>query len=219
MVSDGGRNRICRRRLTAAPYRGLLVDWGGVLTSDVFASFRAFCELEGLEPDAIATAFRNDPSCRDLVIAFETGRVPEEEFETQFAPLLGVDAPSLIDRLFAGSDPDEQMIKGVRRARSAGVRTGLVSNSWGTRRYPRELLSELFDGVVISGEVGIRKPSPEIYTLGAERIGVEAQACVFVDDLPFNLAPAAELGMATVHHRAADDTILRLERLLGVGLR
>jgi putative hydrolase of the HAD superfamily len=207
MASENGR------------YRGLLVDWGGVLTSDVFDSFRAFCQLEGLEPDAIATAFRDDTACRDLLIAFETGTLPEEEFETQFAPFLGVDAANLIDRLFAGSGPDEEMINGVRRARAAGVRTGLISNSWGTRRYPRELFGELFDGVVISAEVGIRKPSPEIYALGAERIGVEPAACVFVDDLPFNLSPAAELGMATVHHRDTEETLAELERLLGVRLR
>jgi putative hydrolase of the HAD superfamily len=207
MAPDGGH------------YQGLLVDWGGVLTSDVFESFRAFCELEGLEPDAIATAFRGDVECRDLLIAFETGTLPEEEFEAEFAPRLGVAASGLIDRLFAGSFPDDAMTEVVRRARSAGVRTGLVSNSWGTRRYPRELLGELFDGVVISGEVGIRKPSPEIYALGAERIGLDPNACVFVDDLPFNLTPAAELGMATVHHRHAEDTIPELERLLGVELQ
>ena len=71
----------------------------------------------------------------------------------------------------------------------------------GNAALPARLLAELFDGVVISGEVGIRKPAPEIYALGAERIGLEPGACVFVDDLPFNLEPAAELGMATVHHR------------------
>jgi putative hydrolase of the HAD superfamily len=201
------------------PYRGLLVDWGGVLTTDVFDSFRAFCELEGLEADAVASAFRQDVECRELLIAFETGALSEEEFEAQFAPRLGVASAGLIDRLFAGSAPDEEMIETVRRARSAGVRTGLVSNSWGTRRYPRELLSELFDGVVISAEVGIRKPSPEIYALGAERIGVGPPQCVFVDDLPFNLSPATDLGMATVHHRSVDETIPELERLLGVGLR
>jgi putative hydrolase of the HAD superfamily len=200
-------------------YHGLLVDWGGVLTTDVFDSFRAFCELEGLEADAVASAFRQDVECRELLIGFETGALAEEEFEAQFAPRLGVAAAGLIDRLFAGSAPDQEMIETVRRARSAGVRTGLVSNSWGTRRYPRQLLSELFDGVVISAEVGIRKPSPEIYALGAERIGVEPPGCVFVDDLPFNLAPAAELGMATVHHRRVEETIPQLERLLGVGLR
>jgi epoxide hydrolase-like predicted phosphatase len=91
-----------------------------------------------------------------------------------------------------------------------------VSNSWGTRRYDRALLAELFDAVLISGEVGIRKPSPEIYRLAAERIGLAPPECVFVDDLPFNLAPAAELGMATVHHVGTGQTIAELERLLGV---
>jgi putative hydrolase of the HAD superfamily len=200
-------------------YHGLLIDWGGVLTSDLFASFRAFCELEGLEPDTIRRRFREDHDCRDLLIALETGAVEEDQFELRFAELLGVAAPELIDRMFAGSAPDEEMLGAVRRARVAGIRTGLVSNSWGTRRYPRELLAELFDGVVISGEVGIRKPAPEIYALGAERIGLASEACVFVDDLPFNLSPAAELGMATVHHRTAKETLGELERLLGVRLR
>ena len=200
-------------------YSGLLVDWGGVLTSDLFASFRAFCDLEGLEPDAVGRIFRDDAACRDLLIAFETGALPEEQFEIQFAPYLGVDAAGLIDRLFAGSGPDEAMLDAVRRARAGGIRTGLVSNSWGTRRYPRDVFGELFDGVVISGEVGIRKPTPEIYALGAQRIGRDPRSCVFVDDLPFNLTPAAELGMATVHHRSTEETLGELERLLGVNLR
>ncbi len=200
-------------------YRGLLIDWGGVLTSDLFASFRSFCELEGLEPDAVGQIFRRDAACRDLLIALETGALPEEDFELQFAPYLGVDASGLIDRLFAGSGPDAEMIEAVRRARGAGVRTGLVSNSWGVRRYPRELMAELFDGIVISGEVGIRKPSPEIYALGSRSVGLAPSACVFVDDLPFNLEPAAELGMATVHHRTAEETVPELESLLGVALR
>jgi epoxide hydrolase-like predicted phosphatase len=200
-------------------YAGLLIDWGGVLTTDLFASFRSFCELEGLEPGAIRERFRRDPECRDLLIALETGRLPEEEFELKFAAVLDVDAPQLIDRLFAGSQPNQQMLDAVLHARGAGIRTGLVSNSWGTRRYPRAQLAELFDGVVISGEVGIRKPAPEIYALGAAQIGVDPRACVFVDDLPFNLEPAAELGMATVHHVDSDATVAELERLLGVGLR
>jgi epoxide hydrolase-like predicted phosphatase len=200
-------------------YRGLLVDYGGVLTSSLFDSFRSFCEHEGIEPDSIRRAFQTDPSSRELLIALETGAIPEEEFEPKFAAMLGVDAPQLIDRMFAGSWPEEPMLDAVRRAREAGIRTGLVSNSWGTRRYDRPLLSELFDGIVISGEVGIRKPAPEIYELGAKEIGVETESCVFVDDLPFNLEPAAELGMATVHHVSAEQTIAELEALLGVELR
>src|ERR1035437_9629799 len=180
MVSDNG-DPVSER-----PYRGLLVDYGGVLTSNLFDSFSSFCDLEGLEPEAIGRRFREDRSARELLIALETGKLPEEEFEQRFAAILRVDSPDLIERLMAGSQPDEEMLAAVVRARGGGVRTGLVSNSWGTRRYDRARLAELFDGVVISGEGGIRKPAPEIYELGAERIGVEPSACVFVDDLPFN---------------------------------
>lgn len=200
-------------------YHGLLIDYGGVLTSNLFDSFRAFCELEGLAPETLGERFRSDRTCRTLLIGLETGSIAEEEFEPQFAARLGVSAPGLIDRMFAGSKPDQPMLSAVRAARRAGIRTGLISNSWGTRRYDRSQLEELFDAVVISGEVGIRKPAPEMYRLGAERIGVEPEACVFVDDLPFNLDPAAQLGMATVHHVSAEQTISELERVLGVGLR
>jgi epoxide hydrolase-like predicted phosphatase len=200
--------------------RGLLVDFGGVLTSDLFASFSAFCVAEGIEPDAVRNRFRSDGAARELLIALEEGRIGEEEFEPRLAALLDVrEADGLIERLMAGAEPDLEMIEAVRAARSAGVRTGLVSNSWGTRRYDRDLLGDLFDGVVISGEEGMRKPAPEIYALGAERIGLAPQECVFVDDLAFNLPPAAELGMATVHHRAASETISTLEATLAVSLR
>jgi putative hydrolase of the HAD superfamily len=200
-------------------HRGLLVDWGGVMTSDLFDAFRAFCEHEGLSPDAVGDRFRSDPASRDLLIGLETGTLPEDEFEPGFATILGVSPDGLIDRMFAGAGPDEAMQNAVRRARAAGVRTGLISNSWGTRRYDRELLAELFDGIVISGEIGIRKPASEIYELGARAVGLEPAACVFVDDLPFNLKPAAALGMATVHHVDANQTIAELERLLSVQLR
>lgn len=200
------------------PHRGLLVDWGGVMTTNVFESFRAFCESEGLSPEAIGERFRRDPDSRELLVGLETGTLPEAEFERRFGALLGVSPQDLIERLFAGGRPDQAMQDVVARARSAGIRTGLISNSWGTSRYDRALLAQLFDGVVISGEAGIRKPAPEIYVLGAQAIALEPAECVFVDDLPFNLPPAQELGMATVHHIASEQTIAELERLLAVDL-
>ncbi len=202
-----------------SPYAGLLVDYGGVLTSNLFDSFRSFCELEGIAPDTIGRRFREDRASRQLLIDLETGRLPEEEFEPRFAATLGVEPAGLIERMFAGSKPDQPMVSAVLEARRQGVRTGLISNSWGVGRYDRGQLDELFDGVVLSGEVGIRKPDPEIYRMGAEQLGLEPRSCVFVDDLPFNLAPAAELGMATVHHTNAAETIAELEELLGVSLR
>jgi putative hydrolase of the HAD superfamily len=196
----------------------LLVDWGGVLTTNLFASFGAFCTDEGLAPETLALRFREDRAFRGLLIAFEEGRIEEAAFEEGFGRLLGIAHERLIDRLFARVAPEQAMLDAVRRARAAGIRTGLVSNSWGTRRYDMAMLEELFDGVVISGEIGIRKPAPEMYRLGAERAGALPEACVFVDDLPFNLPPAAELGMATVHHTSCETTIPQLERLLGVPL-
>lgn len=207
------------RRAPATPLRGLLVDWGGVMTSNVFDAFRAFCESEGLSTEAVGERFRHDELSRELLVGLETGQLPEAEFEPRFAAVLGVEAPGLIGRLFAGARPDEAMLAVVRRARAAGIRTGLISNSWGTSRYDRALLADLFDGVVISGEVGMRKPNQRIYELGAEAVGLAPAQCVFVDDLGFNLKPAAELGMATVHHTEAGQTLEELARLLDVDLR
>jgi epoxide hydrolase-like predicted phosphatase len=198
---------------------GLLVDWGGVLTTNLFSSFHAFCVASEIDPKSVMGRFRTDREARELLIALETGTLQEGEFETQFAALLEVEPDGLIDGLFAGVAPDTEMLDAVRIAHDAGVRTGLVSNSWGVHRYPHDLMSQIFHGVVISGEEGIRKPARRMYELGAERAGVPAESCVYVDDLPFNLTPAEELGMATVHHTSAETTLPALERLLGMSLR
>ena len=199
---------------------GLIVDFGGVLTTDIFASFRAFSEAEGLEPDTVRDAFRSDPEARRLLAALETGELTEAEYEPKLAALLGVEPDGLVDRLFGGMEPDEAMLDGVRAARRAGIRTAMLSNSWGDARYDRGLLAELFDAWVISAEVGLRKPDPEIYELAAERLGLPPEACVYVDDLGGNLKPAAALGMATVLHGGdATVTLKRVGVLLGINLR
>jgi epoxide hydrolase-like predicted phosphatase len=197
---------------------GLLIDWGGVLTTNLFTSFHEYCLRTNIDPHELGTRFRKDPEFRELLIALEKGTLQEPEFEQRFATILGVQSNGLIDGLFAGVQPDTAMLEAVRAARETGIRTALVSNSWGVHRYPHDLFSEIFDGIVISGEEGTRKPAKRMYELGAERAGVAPELCVFVDDLPFNLIPAEELGMATVHHTSAEDTIPRLEELLGVTL-
>jgi epoxide hydrolase-like predicted phosphatase len=195
---------------------GLILDYGGVLTTSPFASFEAFCAAEGLEPEAVRTRFRDDPEGRELLARLETGALPAAEFEPPFATLLGVAPERLLHRMFGGMQPDAAMIAGMRALRSEGVPMGLLSNSVGEAAvYDRGLMAELFDAVVISSEVGLRKPDPVIYELAAERLGLPPAECVYVDDLGGNLKPARALGMATVLHRGdAEATLAAIRALL-----
>ncbi len=202
--------------------KGLLVDFGGVLTTNVFDSFRAFCADEGLDPDRIKRLFRDDAGALGLVRALERGELSEDDFGERFGELLELEPArraGLVERMFGHIRPDEEMVDALRRARAQGIRTGLISNSMGAGRYDRSTFPELFDGVVISGDEGMHKPQPEIYELGCERVGLEPSDCVFVDDLRENCEGAEAVGMTAVLHRGSDRTLPRLEELLGVDLR
>jgi epoxide hydrolase-like predicted phosphatase len=197
----------------------LLLDFGGVLTTSVWDSFAAFCRDQGLDDGAVKTLFREDPQALAELRELETGRLSESEFERRLGERLGLTDPGhLIDSMFAGMRPEPTLVDATRRARAAGVRTGLISNSWSTGHYDRDFLGELFDAVVISAEVGMHKPQPQIYLLAAERVGVEPSGCIFVDDLRENCDGAEAVGMTAVLHRDPNDTVARLEQLLGVEL-
>ena len=199
-----------------------------MLTTAVGPSFAAFALEHGVSADAMRSILEEayaDHGSDSLVARLELGQATEREFEAWLASRLseGLDEPleaaGITAKLFAGSLPDEAMIEAVRRAHDAGVRTGLVSNSWGGHLYDADLMDELFDAVVISGRVGLRKPDPRIYAMAAEMIGVEPSACVFVDDLSQNADGAKAAGMEAIVHRNAEGTLPRLEALLGVALR
>ncbi len=201
--------------------RGLLIDWGGVLTTDIFTSFKHFCRNEGLDETLVRDMFRHDPEGRGALFGLETGALTEPEFEERFAAILGLAperAPGLIDRLFGGMKEDIAMFDALRAAKAAGVRTGLLSNSWGVDRYDRTHFGRLFDAVVISGEEGVRKPDRQIYDIALERMALPAAQIVFVDDLPGNLKPARALGMTTLLHVSAQETVPQLEELFALRL-
>ena len=219
LADDGGMERRDGGR------RGLLVDFGGVLTSDLFASLEAFCVRRGLRRTAVLDLMAGDPAGRALFHDVETGAIGQPAFDAGLAALLGLptgaagagDVPGITADLLADLRLNRPLLDAVAAIRRAGVPVGVLSNSWGTRPYDPYAaadLPSLADVVVISHEVGLRKPDPAIYRLAAERLGLPPAACAFVDDVAANLAPAEALGMAAVRHVETGRTIAELRRLL-----
>ena len=206
-------------------YRAVIVDFGGVLTTPLIEAMDRFAAETGVELQDLARAALGAYAGQDddLVTGFETGRVSEEEFSRAFVDRLEaatgrrVEAKDLVKRLF-DVRVDDQMLDGMRKVAAAGFKTAVLSNSWGHSLYPRELLDGLFDEVILSGEVGLRKPDPEMFRLALRRLDVEGSESVFVDDHPGHLEPAARLGMATVMHTVPARTLAELQTLLGVPL-
>lgn len=211
--------------------RALIVDWGGVLTAPLAESMGGWFAEEGIDGDEFAALMREwlgpvsgTAAVTNPIHDLETGRITAEEFGVRLAERIRrsdgspLRAAGLVTRMFAGFTPEPAMSRVVLRARGHGLRTALLSNSWGLE-YPREEWAELFDLTVISGEVGLRKPDPEIYLLAATRLGVEPAECVFVDDLRPNAVAASALGMVGVHHTDLDTTVAELEAIFGVPLR
>jgi epoxide hydrolase-like predicted phosphatase len=209
--------------------RGLLVDWGGVLTSGLDDALGRWAELDGLDFDAYYSAIVEWISASPAeakvnpIHALERGQLAVPDFERKLAAVLlrrdgtPVRADGLIERMFAHFEHQPQMSALIRRAREKGIRTALLSNSWGNT-YPRETWDGMFDDIVISGEVGLRKPEPQIFRLAAERVGLEPAECVFIDDLDLNVEAARALGMTAILHTSYDETRRELESLLGVDL-
>jgi putative hydrolase of the HAD superfamily len=209
--------------------RGVILDWGGVLTNPILDTVQAWLEQDQIDRESYFAAMRPwikrayGPDGEDSPIhALERGEVPDSEFEQTLASLLvrvgggPVQADGLLRRMFAASVLDTQMLDLVRELRRSGLRTGLLSNSWGVQDgYPRHLFGELFDDVVISAEVGMRKPEERIFQLAASRLGLPPHECVFVDDIEGNILAAQALGFVAVHHREPAMTRDELSRLLG----
>ena len=204
---------------------GLLIDFGGVLTTSLGEAFEAFCAREGVDHRRLRDVLRiayHDEDPEHFVSLVETGQIEVGEFERRLAEVFSeglhrpVEARGLVERMVGDIELDEAMVDLVRRARAAGIRTALVSNSWGLHYYPTDLLHELFEAVVISGEVGLRKPHADIYELAAARLGLPPEACLFVDDFGPNVAAAERIGMRGYHHEDTDRSVKELADLLSL---
>lgn len=184
-------------------------DYGGVLTVPLGPGFAAWAESEGVDPaslrDALRTWLRADGPADNPVHLLETGRLSGADFSTLLAERLRTldgrqpEAAGLLERIFSREQLDPPMLELVASLRSRGVRTAMLSNSW-DNTYPMDVLEPLFDVVVISGEIGLRKPDPEIYHHTLDALGVRPEQTVFVDDLPQNVEAARELGLHGILH-------------------
>jgi len=198
-------------------YRGLILDFGGVVTTDFYGALSAFCVRQGLAHDAFVRVLRDTDEGRRALAAVESGKITQQAYEKTIADLLGVDSKGLLGRALADLRPRPEVLELVRRVRAGGIVVGVLSNSWGSGDYDPYNgydLEDNFDAVVISDQVGLRKPDPAIYLRTATSMGLPANECIFVDDTAANLPAAAELGMAVVHFADTAAGIQKIERLL-----
>ena len=200
-------------------YSGLILDFGGVVTTDFNAALAAFSVREGLDAGAFSRAIRETSEGRRALVAVECGQMSQRGFEVIMGRLLGLDDNGLLAKALADLRPRAEIVDLAQRARARGVRVGALSNSWGAgdyNPYDEYELDQLFDAVVISDQVGLRKPSPRIYELTVAKLGLEPAACLFVDDTEYNLPAARELGMGTLLFTGADGEVAEIERLVGL---
>jgi putative hydrolase of the HAD superfamily len=211
--------------------RGIITDWGGVLTTPILTTVRAWIEADGIDWDSYLAVMRPwisqayDPDGNpNPVHVLERGECSGAEFEHILAAKLlrldgaAVVAEGLLRRMFAASLPVPAMYDTIRTLRAAGFSTALLSNSWGCDEYPRADFPGLFDTVVLSGEVGMRKPEEGIFRHAAKTLGLLPEECVFVDDMAPNVAAAQACGMTGVLHTETAATAKTLQDLLGVPL-
>ncbi|MFV5998013.1 HAD-IA family hydrolase [Streptomyces sp. NPDC056231] len=201
--------------------KGLVLDFGGVLTTPLLPAALAFERREGLAAGTLLTSLYLDPEGIRLTERLERGTLTQTHWNEAAGRLLGVRPENLMGRVFADLRPETTVIAAAAAARRAGVKVGILSNSVGLapwNLYDGYELEELYDAVVVSEVHGTRKPEPEMYRLVLDALDLKAEDCVFVDDTEQYLPPAAELGFATVHAVDPARTVTVLESLLGVPL-
>ena len=213
------------------PFRGVIIDWHGVLTPPLLSTIQAWVAADGIDWDSyvavvrgwVSQAYEGD-SGRNPIHALERGECSGPDFEQILAPRLlthdgrAVTAEGLLHRMFAAGLPVPAMYEMIRTLRAAGLRTALLSNSWGCEEYPRADFPALFDLVVLSGEVGMRKPEPEIFQHAVQGLGLTPAECVFIYDMEPNVTAARACGMTSVLHTEPTATARALQDLLGVPL-
>jgi putative hydrolase of the HAD superfamily len=199
-------------------YSGLIMDFAGVLTSNMVQVYDYFELVEGVKQYTVLRGW-TDPRGKELYRRLELGEISQAQWNIEFGGLIGVPADNLMGRLLEDLTPAHSVLRVVKDAREAGIRTAVLSNSLGRTPhdpYAPYSLEEHFDVVVLSDEVGLRKPDPRIFELTAKRLGLPPSGCLFADDTEENLPPAQALGMGTLHAVDEREVTPQLRSLLGL---
>ena len=203
--------------------RAVISDFGGVLTTPLLRGFVAYQQESGLSPEELGKAMARATEAygEHPLFELERGRITEAEFGRRLGTYLdgGLDLGRLREVYFEHLHPNERMIDYLRELRARGLRTALLTNNvreweplW---RAKLPEIDEVFEVVVDSAFVGMRKPERGIYELTLERLGgLEASDCVMVDDIDVNCQAARDLGMRVVLFKDTGQAIAELERLL-----
>jgi putative hydrolase of the HAD superfamily len=204
--------------------RALICDFGGVLTSPLITGYLAYQEESGVSVEELGRAMQRsaEEHGEHPLFELEKGRISEAEFRGRLQAELGdgFDLERLRDVYFEHLEPNWPMIDFVRELRRRGLRTALCTNNvreweplW---RSKLPEIDEVFEAVVDSAFVGTRKPERAIYELTLERLGgVQAEECVFVDDLEPNCDAARQLGMVAIQFESTSQAIAEVSRAVG----
>jgi epoxide hydrolase-like predicted phosphatase len=208
--------------------RAVISDFGGVLTTPLLGSFAAFQDQTGISTESLGTAMQRiaEQAGEHPLFELERGRISEADFLGSLRRELAIELghePELhrfSEIYFDALDPNEPMIELMRDLKRRGYRMALLTNNvreWEPMWRGMLPVDEIFEVIVDSAFVGMRKPEPTIYELAVERIGggLGAADCLFVDDVEHNVIAARELGMAAVHFRSSGQAIPEIQAALG----
>ena len=206
--------------------RAVISDFGGVLTSPLIEAFLAYEGRSGVRFEDLGKAMHRvaqKTGGEYPLFRLEKGEITEREFLAAIEAELDGDVrlDSLRETYFAHLDPNRPMIDYMRELRGRGLRMAILTNNVrlesGQSAWDGLLPDDsIFDVIVESFEVGMRKPEHEIYELTVDRLGhgLAPEDCLFIDDTDVNCAAAADLGMSVVHYTDPDSAIAAIEAVL-----
>jgi len=196
-------------------FRAVFVDFGGVImrTEDIGPRTHQAERLGMTTRDLEKIFFESDSSLRA-----STGEIPEETHWQTVAEALGVsrqETDKIINEFFSGDQADAMLLDFLRSLRPER-KVGLISNAWsGLRAFiTSQKFEDVFDEMIISAEVGLMKPDARIYRLALEKIGVQPEESIFLDDVLVNVEGARSVGMKAIHFTQPEKSLEELKKLL-----